>query len=100
MKAYTPDQWIDQADFEKLMRLVCPNCGEYKRFIFGPRGGMARNILCSFCKMEFNFGPVGAQVIAQVCAEDRQREVYHLVVAQIPAAPETEDAKRSGHTPV
>ena len=36
---------------------VCPDCGSYKEFLPGPRGGLCQNIRCGRCGSEFNVGP-------------------------------------------
>ena len=36
---------------------VCPDCGTYKEFLAGPRGGLCQNIQCGHCGSEFNVGP-------------------------------------------
>lgn len=32
----------------------CPDCGDLKRFLAGPRCEPAQNIMCKTCKSEFN----------------------------------------------
>lgn len=78
MKVYTDQKWIAFADFSKLERGICPHCDEPVEFIRGPRDAMAQNILCPDCKMEFNAGPAGAQIIHQICPVERRKEIYGL----------------------
>ena len=35
---------------------ICPDCGSFKEFLAGPRGGLCQNIQCGRCGSEFNIG--------------------------------------------
>jgi transcription elongation factor Elf1 len=35
----------------------CPDCGDKKQFLAGPKGGLAQNIMCNTCKSKFNVTP-------------------------------------------
>ena len=45
------------AEQKSLAVNVCPDCGSYKQFLAGPRGGFCLNIRCGHCGSEFNVGP-------------------------------------------
>lgn len=77
MKTYSG--WLSSKDHQTVMRGDCPHCGSRQCLIPGPRGGLARNLLCRVCQMEFNAGPVGAQLLAERCPAERVKEVYGLV---------------------
>jgi hypothetical protein len=63
---------------QKLDRFECPDCGARNTLIFGPRGGMAQNVVCGICKTEFNKGIARSERTFQPCPEDRQRVLYQL----------------------
>lgn len=47
--------------FDPLMVILnedkCPDCGAIGRWLMGPRGGIAQNIMCAKCRSEFNVTP-------------------------------------------
>lgn len=84
MKIYTENKWLAFRDHAKLASGFCPNC-ESRDLVAGPRGGLARNVLCLSCRVEFNVGPAAAQVIAEQCPVERMREIYGVEVKEVKA---------------
>ena len=80
MRVWTAARYLSSKDHNKLLVQICPNCLAIDQLLPGPRGGLARNVLCAACRMEFNVGPACAQVIAERCPEERARDVYDLDV--------------------
>ena len=72
--------FISSSDFGLLQDDVCPNCKKQNAFAEGPRGGMAQNIVCTGCRMEFNAGPAGAEMISQRCPDERLKEFYKIQI--------------------
>ena len=48
----------------------CPYCGEWK-FLEGPTGGMAMNVMCDNCGLRLNIIPGGSFMVGQVLEEPR-----------------------------
>lgn len=44
------------AEFAKITKNTCPDCGEKGKLQFGPSGCGSQNIICGQCKMRFNVG--------------------------------------------
>jgi hypothetical protein len=76
---------VTHAEYLKLISGLCPDCGA-AMLLNGPRGGLARNVLCGVCRTEFNVSPVQSERIAKPCAPARQREVYHIDEMHYPVA--------------
>ena len=75
----------------------CPDCGNFG-FLFGPRGGSARNIFCAnpTCRSGFNVTPRGGQVL--FChriakgGEERYPPHVHVLAAGYPLCRFTAEA--------
>ena len=87
MQAPKPLPFISRADHQTILHGVCPNCNE-PRFALGPRGGMARNILCIHCWREYNVSIAGTQIINLRCPDERMEEVYHVTLRPIAGHPQ------------
>lgn len=44
------------AEFAKITKNTCPDCGAKGEFFVGPSGCGSQNIICDQCKMRFNVG--------------------------------------------
>lgn len=68
---------------EALVNGICPICGA-TLFLSGPRGGAARNILCIYCRAEFNYSIVASELLTDHCAPERQKQLYDVDEAELP----------------
>jgi hypothetical protein len=79
------NQILNRTDQEKLLSGICPDCGA-AMILYGPRGGIARNVLCGVCRTEFNASPVQSTRMAKPCDPTRQKEVYGVDDNNVPVA--------------
>lgn len=82
MKVFTEDKWLSSADFARLTKGNCPNCQKGVEFLLGPRGGLARNVVCPNCMMEYSASPAGAQVINDKCPLERLEQFYFPAIGE------------------
>ncbi len=88
---------VTPAEEKKLRKSICPDCGGTK-FLGGPRGGLAQNVMCANieCEARFNIcGPftperIGASKLKKVVSEDaptiiatRRRKPRFLTEAEV-----------------
>lgn len=64
------DEALSRETLHDLLTGACPGCGGTE-FLFGPRGGVARNVECTGCKRRFNVTVRAGKVIfAQTISSD------------------------------
>jgi DNA-directed RNA polymerase subunit M/transcription elongation factor TFIIS len=76
---------ISPAGQEMLLAGFCPDCGA-AMLLNGPRGGLARNVLCGACRTEFNVSPLQCERLAAPSDPARQKEVYGVDEQNFPVA--------------
>lgn len=75
-------QPLTAAEQAKLLDGICPDCGS-RTLIAGPRGSLARNLLCGQCRIEFNANLRQSTRLGP-CGNDRLAKLYHITRESIP----------------
>lgn len=72
-----PSELTEAENLKLTEDSVCPDCGA-RLLIFGPRGGLTRNVICAGCRTEFNASLISSERIGQPCDTERAKRVYNL----------------------
>lgn len=78
-----PLRTLTEKEHTSLIRGLCPECGS-TMLCGGPVGGLSQNVLCGYCRVEFNHGPLHSELLGP-CEPERQKEIYHIDADKYPA---------------